>query len=68
MYLLPKIVKWEKFEGKRFSGAERFGPLLTRSPLSIFCRNVPQDIRYERDYELAWHEQEARRNKLLRIR
>ena len=34
---------------------------------NIFCRKFLQDILNEWDYELAWHEQEARRNKLLRI-
>ena len=32
-----------------------------------FCCSFLQDIINEWDYELAWHEQEARRNKLLRI-
>ena len=44
-----------------------FKTLSSFQRLYIFCCNLLQDILKEWDYELAWHEQEARRNKLLRI-
>ena len=39
IYLLSKIVYWEKFEGKLFPDAKCPGPLLQRSPL-----NHPREI------------------------
>ena len=44
MYLLPKIVKWAKFEGKRFSGAERFGPLYRLLVFSVATSHKISDM------------------------
>ena len=57
----------EYFDGSLIYMFINFKTLSSFQRLNIFRCTLLQDILSEWDYQLAWHEQEARGNKLLRI-